>query len=76
MNLVVVVIVVEILLSLATGQATDAYLEGSAALIMSFTYKLFKVAIDSKIGKEISVIRSDGWCIPFDEANTDVPRIS
>ena len=35
---------------------------------MSFTYK--KVAIDPKIGKEISVIRSDGWCIPFDEANT------
>ena len=35
---------------------------------MSFTYK--KVAIDPKIGKEVSVIRSDGWCIPFDEANT------
>ena len=34
---------------------------------VSFTYK--KVAIDSKIGKEISVIRSDGWCIPFDENN-------
>ena len=34
---------------------------------MTYTYK--KVAIDSKIGKEISVIRSDGWCIPFDEAN-------
>ena len=36
---------------------------------MSFTYK--KVAIDPKIGKEISVIRSDGWCIPFDEENSD-----
>ena len=35
---------------------------------MSFTYK--KVAIDPKINKEISIIRSDGWCIPFDEANT------
>ena len=35
---------------------------------MSFTYK--KVAIDPKIGKEVSVIRSDGWCIPFDRANT------
>ena len=34
---------------------------------MSFTYK--KVAIDPKIGKEISVIRSDGCCIPFDENN-------
>ena len=40
---------------------------------MSFTYK--KVAIDPKIGKEISVIRSDGWCIPFDEANTDYQAI-
>ena len=36
---------------------------------MTYTYK--KVAIDPKIGKEISVIRSDGWCIPFDPANTD-----
>tara|TARA_A100001515_G_scaffold84452_1_gene67047 strand:- start:99 stop:467 length:369 start_codon:yes stop_codon:yes gene_type:complete len=35
---------------------------------MSFTYK--KVTIDPKINKEISIIRSDGWCIPFDEANT------
>ena len=35
---------------------------------MSFTYK--KVAIDPKINKEVSIIRSDGWCIPFDEANT------
>tara|TARA_Y100000739_G_scaffold128779_1_gene110873 strand:+ start:1171 stop:1536 length:366 start_codon:yes stop_codon:yes gene_type:complete len=35
---------------------------------MTYTYK--KVAIDPKIGKEVSVIRSDGWCIPFDEANT------
>jgi len=34
---------------------------------MTYTYK--KVAIDPKIGKEVSVIRSDGWCIPFDEAN-------
>ena len=34
---------------------------------MSFTYK--KVAIDPKIGKEISVIRSDGFCIPFAEGN-------
>ena len=34
---------------------------------MTYTYK--KVAIDPKIGKEISVIRSDGWCIPFDENN-------
>ena len=34
---------------------------------MSFTYK--KVAIDPKIGKEISVIRSDGWCVPFAEDN-------
>ena len=32
---------------------------------MTYTYK--KVAIDPKIGKEVSVIRSDGWCIPFDE---------
>jgi len=34
---------------------------------MTYTYK--KVAIDPKIGKEVSVIRSDGWCIPFSEGN-------
>ena len=34
---------------------------------MTYTYN--KVAIDPKIGKEVSVIRSDGWCIPFSEDN-------
>jgi len=32
------------------------------------TYKLLKDPISGKIE---SVHRSDGWCIPFDPANTD-----
>jgi|TARA_R100000149_G_C5772998_1_gene72531 hypothetical protein len=39
---------------------------------MSFTYK--KVPIDPKIGKEISIIRSDGWCIPFVDDNVMYQR--